>query len=166
MFDIMLHDLDYKFLGIRQYFDVKLIVRLRKTSHALFQAITFCNMAIGQNKIGQNRPKLHIRKFRYTMGIYKIKIVAYINIFPKENIWNTFFISTFLPYKLRFYKQRYYIRFFCGNNNIAITVFPNRYGDIICGQLYHLYTESELSPLHKKTKKDNQVLYRQIMTEF
>lgn len=161
-------DLDYKFLGVRQNFDVKIVITMRKTSYAIVKALTYCNLAITYQDKNYNKPKLFIRKFRYTLGAIKTKINIYININIKKQtqIWNVFFIFTFHTYKFRFYKRRYYIRFFIANNNISISVFPNRYGDFICGQLYTFYSESSLSPEFKRTQKDNENLYREIMAEY
>lgn len=166
--DNILHDLDYNFLGVRENFNIKIVVRLRRASYAILQAITFCNMTIIEKNRDKNRARLHIRKFRYTLKIFKIKILVYINvnILQRSDLWSTFFINIFSPFKFRFYKQRYYIRFFLGINNISISISPNRYGTFLATQLYTLYSESSLSPVFKRTKRDNKRLFREIMAQY
>jgi hypothetical protein len=100
------------------------------------------------------------------MGAFKTKINIYANIMLNDTIFNMFFIHTFLPYKFRYYKRRYYFRFFCGSNNVSITIFPNKIGNYICGQLYILYKESELSPAFIRTRKDNEARLRNLSYEY
>jgi len=157
------------FHAVSRSCDIKLVVRLRKSTFPIFQAIMFCNMAFGQNKKGQNRPRLHIRKFKYTMGSYKTKITVYnnINIAYPNIFMNTFFISCLFPYLChKKYKRRRYIRFYPSNNNISISSKPSKYGDAIFSQLMLIYKHSSLSPIFTKTTHDLRKRFRDVATAY